>query len=201
MNEDEKLETNLNDDEEQEMPANEIREQLFRAIDAIVENRIMALGFDKTVIATIINSTNAREGIYTVTTDDNITFDAYSDQINLYDNLQVYVRIPQGDYTKRKFITNLYEPLEVQQKKNAKLNMEVQLEVDKVIKEFRKDILSLANDCAMNDSIDQFSTLSKPIVEQYKKQYSLLALQIKEEKNGVLPSFTESIGSDILNIL
>lgn len=90
--------------------ANEISEQLFQAIDAIVMERIRALKYDKTVIATIIENDLALYGTYKVTTDDNITFTAYADTSKYLLKDKVYIRIPEGDYTKQKIITGYYIP-------------------------------------------------------------------------------------------
>jgi hypothetical protein len=66
------------------------------------------LNFDRTIIATIIDNSEALYGRYKVTTDTNITFIAYCDITNypLYE--RVYVRIPENDYTKQKTITGRY---------------------------------------------------------------------------------------------
>lgn len=88
--------------------ANEISEQLFEAIDAIVEERIRLLDYDKTIVATIIENSQRQYGKYTVTTDENITFPAYADITNYDINQKVYVRIPGNDYTKQKVIIDRY---------------------------------------------------------------------------------------------
>ena len=88
--------------------ASEISEQLFQAIDAIVTERLRILSYDKTVIARIIDNTNAIYGKYKVTTDDNITFYAYSEDTTYTASERVYVRIPGNDYTKQKIITGRY---------------------------------------------------------------------------------------------
>lgn len=90
--------------------AADISEQLFQAIDAIVMERIRVLKYDKTVIATIIENDKALYGKYKVTTDDNITFYAYADTNKYILHDKVYVRIPEGDYTKQKIITGKYIP-------------------------------------------------------------------------------------------
>ena len=90
--------------------ATEISEQLFQAIDAIVMERIRVLPYDKTVIATIVENNQASYGKYKVTTDDNITFYAFADTSKYELKEKVYVRIPQGDYTKQKIITGYYIP-------------------------------------------------------------------------------------------
>ncbi len=90
--------------------ATDISEQLFQAIDAIVMERIRVLKYDKTVVATIIENNKAPYGKYKVTTDDNITFFAYADTSKYNLHAKVYVRIPEGDYTKQKIITGYYIP-------------------------------------------------------------------------------------------
>lgn len=90
--------------------ATDISEQLFQAIDAIVMERIRVLKYDKTVIATIVENDKARFGKYKVTTDDNITFYAYAETSKYILHEKVYVRIPEGDYTKQKIITGRYIP-------------------------------------------------------------------------------------------
>ena len=89
----------------------EMTEQLFSAIDAIVTERLRTLPYDKTVIATIIENKQALNYKYRVTTDDNITFDAYSDITTYTVGTRVYVRIPEGDYTKQKMITQKWVPI------------------------------------------------------------------------------------------
>lgn len=89
----------------------EMTTQLFEAIDAIVTERLRTLPYDKTVVATIIETKDSANYKYRVTTDDNITFDAYSDITTYKIGTRVYVRIPQGDYTKQKMITQKWVPL------------------------------------------------------------------------------------------
>ncbi len=88
----------------------EMTAQLFEAIDAIITQRLRNLPFDRTVTAHITDVSAIAHHKYQVTTDNNIVFDAYSiDNYNLGD--YVYVRIPEGDYTKQKVITGLFVPI------------------------------------------------------------------------------------------
>lgn len=82
------------------MDNNEITQQLFKAIDAIVDERLRALPYDKTIVCTIVDIKNADYGKYQVTTDNNITFYAYSDNTQYKLKDRVYVRIPEDNYTK-----------------------------------------------------------------------------------------------------
>ena len=83
-------------------------ESLFQSIDAIVTERIHHLPYDRTIIATIVDNTNAYNGRYEVTTDNNTRFYAYSSNPNYAVKERVYVRIPEGDYTKQKVIVDKY---------------------------------------------------------------------------------------------
>lgn len=83
-------------------------QQLFKAIDAIVNERIRELPYDKTIVATIADITSANKGKYIVTTDSNITFDAYSENTSYHLNDRVYIRIPENNYSKQKIITGKY---------------------------------------------------------------------------------------------
>ena len=89
----------------------EMTEQLFEAMDAIITERLRTLPYDKTLVATITDNSKANHYKYQVTTDDNIQFDAYSSVTNYEVGTRVYVRIPQGDYTKQKMITELWVPI------------------------------------------------------------------------------------------
>lgn len=89
----------------------EMTEQLFAAIDAIITERLRVLPYDKFVIATIIDNSAATHSKYIVSTDDNIQFDAYSYITTYAVGTRVYVRIPQGDYTQQKVITQPWVPL------------------------------------------------------------------------------------------
>lgn len=92
------------------MPENDLAEELFEAIDAIVTQRISNLPYDKTVIATIADKSASSYGCYKVTTDNNISFLAYTENTNYSVGDKVYVRIPEGDYTQQKVITSKFIP-------------------------------------------------------------------------------------------
>lgn len=109
-------------DEEKNLTSIELSEQLFKAIDAIVTKRLQDFPCDKFVEAEITNDTNKNKGEYIVTTDNNITFIAFSDRTDLFNGVRLYVRIPKGDYTKRKVISELYEPLDIQKLQLIDLN-------------------------------------------------------------------------------
>lgn len=109
-------------DEEKNLTSIELSEQLFKAIDAIVTKRLQDFPCDKFVEAEITDDKNKNKGEYIVTTDNNITFTAFSDRTDLFNGVKLYVRIPNGDYTKRKIISELYEPLDIQKLQFISLN-------------------------------------------------------------------------------
>ena len=84
----------------------DIVEELFGAIDTIVETRLQNLGFDKTITCTIESleeqAIEGNEHKYIVT-DGTTKYTVYS--TSLYKvGTSVYVIIPNGDYTQKKFI-------------------------------------------------------------------------------------------------
>lgn len=90
--------------------ASDISEQLFQAIDAIVQERMKQLNIDRIIIGTITNNDNRKFGRYQVSTDNNIQFTVYSDITKYPIGQRVYIRIPNGDYTEQKIIIGRYIP-------------------------------------------------------------------------------------------
>lgn len=86
----------------------EITEKLFEAVDTIIGERITSLPYDQTIVAQIVSAEDHANGIYIVTHDYNTNFTAYADYTGFQVGDYVYVRIPEGDYTKQKVITGKY---------------------------------------------------------------------------------------------
>ena len=86
----------------------EVSDQLFQAIDTLIENKISDLQYDKTVQGTIYSVINLDAGEYKVRYNGNI-FSAYAiDPQDTYKKKdKVYVIIPEGDFSNRKVITGL----------------------------------------------------------------------------------------------
>ena len=82
-------------------------ESLFTGMDIIIDKRLKELSFDKTIVCTVVYNENKKNGEYRVS-DGAIEFIAYSDSNKYQVNDQVLVKIPQGDYTKEKFIEGRY---------------------------------------------------------------------------------------------
>ena len=82
------------------------QEDLFQAIDTIVQARIADLPYDKTLECKVIDISNAAKNIYKVEYE-NAKFEAISTIKNLAKNDIVYVQVPQGDFRKTKFIVAL----------------------------------------------------------------------------------------------
>ena len=173
--------------------ASEISEQLFEAIDAIVMERIRTLKYDKTVVATVIENSKAPYGKYQVTTDDNITFYAYADTSKYELQDKVYVRIPEGDYTKQKIITGYYIPSEsTLLVKDYRTNNQTKAEFKKIYRfeldKYKLEILS-QNDTIKFDkyyNIVDFDTIyqdaldNNPILEALLKVYSNFLKEYKK---------------------
>lgn len=85
------------------LTADAISEALLDAVSLVIDKKIEAVSFDKTINATITSIENADEGKYKVTTG-NATFTAYSTEDKYSVNEAVLVLIPQGNYDNQKMI-------------------------------------------------------------------------------------------------
>jgi hypothetical protein len=58
--------------------ANDYLESLFVGIDTIIDKRFETLAYDKTIVCTIVDNSNSKNGEYKVSTGD-VIYTAYSD--------------------------------------------------------------------------------------------------------------------------
>lgn len=82
-------------------------ESIFQGFEILIDKKLEDLEYDKTVICTITDSSDSKNGTYRVT-DGSLSYLAYSDKSTYRDGEQVRVNIPQGDFSKRKFIVGKY---------------------------------------------------------------------------------------------
>ena len=82
-------------------------EQLFQGVDILIDRKLKDISFDTTIICTIIDASDSKNGRYQVT-DGTVRFEAYSDSDKYKVNDQVRVSIIKGDITKKKFIVGKY---------------------------------------------------------------------------------------------
>ncbi len=80
---------------------------LFAAIDTIVGSQLNQINFDKTLICTIVDDSNASLGRYRVS-DGSVRFDAYSDNTDYKIDETVRVSVLNGDTSDYKFIEGRY---------------------------------------------------------------------------------------------
>lgn len=85
-------------------------ESLLQSMNIIAEKSLHEVSFDKTIVCTIVDNSNAEKQSYYTVTDGSVRFDAYDIQGNkIYKvNEQVYVKIPNGDFTDKKIIDGYY---------------------------------------------------------------------------------------------
>lgn len=81
--------------------------ELLGAIDTVISKRLEQLSYDKTIICTITDDSNAKNGEYQVT-DGSIKFKARSENASYRIDDQVRVSVPNGDTTQEKFIIGKY---------------------------------------------------------------------------------------------
>lgn len=81
----------------------DITENLFDAIQILVDKSIAAVKFDQTINATIVDASKAKNGKYVVSTG-TTKFTAYSSNTEYKEKDAVMVTIPQGNYDNEKII-------------------------------------------------------------------------------------------------
>ena len=82
-------------------------ESLFKSVDILINRRLEDIAYDTTLICTVIDASNSKNGQYRVT-DGSVTYTAYSDQSNYKVGDQVRLTVPMGDFSQKKFITGKY---------------------------------------------------------------------------------------------
>ena len=88
--------------------SNELNEKIFRSVDTIVSARLQNLPFDQTIVGTIISVPENDTGTQKYMVDykgAQLTVFVNSENVKYAMNEEVYVLIPQGDFTARKIIT------------------------------------------------------------------------------------------------
>ncbi len=77
------------------------------ALAQLIQTKLETVGYDKTLVYTITDDSNKEKGYYQVS-DGDIKFDAYTDDTSYKKDNQVYVMIPQGDFSAKKIIIGRY---------------------------------------------------------------------------------------------
>lgn len=90
-------------------------EAICQAVDIIIGQRLSEIKYDQTVVCTIVDNSDAENGHYIVSNDANLKFDAYSENTDYKTETQVYVLIPQGDYSSKKQITGKYDTSKIKE--------------------------------------------------------------------------------------
>lgn len=87
-------------------------ESMLKAMDIIATNQFNSVSYDQTIVCTIIDRSAASKQFYYTVTDGSAKFKAYvlsTQEAEEYDvDDQVYVKIPNGDYSKKKYIEGYY---------------------------------------------------------------------------------------------
>lgn len=82
---------------------NNVQENLIKAMGIISAQSLKEVSFDKTIVCTIKDDKDKKEGKYTVS-DGTTIFTAYSSDTSYHSGAAVYVTIPEGDYNNQKII-------------------------------------------------------------------------------------------------
>ena len=85
----------------------DINEQICKAVDIIVSKKLESINFDSTIIATIVDNSQAEQYKY-ICSNGSSQFVAYAKETNYKINESVYVTIPNNDYDQQKIIIGKY---------------------------------------------------------------------------------------------
>ena len=85
----------------------DINEQICKAVDIIVSKKLESINFDSTIIATIVDNSEAKQYKY-ICSNGSSQFVAYAKETNYKINESVYVTIPNNDYDQQKIIIGKY---------------------------------------------------------------------------------------------
>lgn len=87
-------------------------ESMLQAMDIIAAKQFNSVSYDQTIICTIVDRSSASKEFFYTVTDGSAKFKAYvlsAQEAEEYDvDDQVYVKIPNGDYSKKKYIEGYY---------------------------------------------------------------------------------------------
>ena len=87
--------------------ASEMLNSLFAGVDIIIDKRLQSVSYDSTIVCTIVDDSNRKNGIYRAT-DGSTIYTVYSDLDSYRNGEQVRVQIPMGDYSQKKYILGKY---------------------------------------------------------------------------------------------
>lgn len=84
--------------------ATELQDSLLKAIDYLVNNRVQKIDKDQTITATIKSCENSLTQMYKVNYNNGFLYAYAQEGASYYENQEVLVLVPEGDFTKRKLI-------------------------------------------------------------------------------------------------
>lgn len=87
------------------MESNQITDILLESIQTLIDSSLKQIPIDETVVATITDASQRDQGIYKVTQNGQVIFEAYSEKTNYREKEQVLVLIPKNDIEKRQIIS------------------------------------------------------------------------------------------------
>ena len=84
-----------------------IIEDLSYVIKDIAESVVSSVSYDKTIVCSIIDDSDSKNGHYYVS-DGSVRFEAYSENTSYTKDTKVYVLLPQNEWTNKKQIIGKY---------------------------------------------------------------------------------------------
>ena len=127
-------------------------DNLFEALGIIVDSKLKNVKYDKTIVATILDDSNAEKQQKYRCSDGSYEFDAYSDKTDYKKGDSVQVSIPNGDYDQQKYIVGKYMPKESAEAYSYRRPMEMFVDVtgNLATSEVRQELISNAKSASGN---------------------------------------------------
>ena len=139
-----------------------------QAMDIVAQNKINGLKFDKTIVANIIELVPNEENAYRVKYETGILKAYAENEIKYNINDSVYINIPEGDYSNKKFIVG---------KANSQVNADKVNQLNRVLVYDSKSYKGLPNEKDAN--IFNFSSGVTNYFTAYRSKYLKVSAEFK----------------------
>lgn len=94
-----------------------IQQSICSAIDEMIQKSLTEISFDKTISAIVVDCVDEKIGKYKVKYQDSIFYASCDNPFIIYNNnIEVYVLIPNGDFSKNKKIIGAVNPIGIEYK-------------------------------------------------------------------------------------
>lgn len=163
-----------------------IGENFCQSVDILVNNAIDKVKFDKTIVCTIVNDSEKKQGKYIVSNGE-IEFEAYTSDASLSEGNNVYVNIPLGDWNEQKLIVS---------KKTKDQNIPITYtdSFDSFV-ELTDNIITIDNSAISLLANGNNITVTRPLLSSFTPQHGYTRLGLKASFQSWLKDLNINTGN------